>query len=132
MRRMWLTFSIFALAALVPASSLAGYATADFASCTKEADGTGYCRGTLRGFRKSPGANDQANFNVQGALVSFSASLNGKSYACVFNGSAAAVDYRLFAMGVTQTNGFFLIAWGPDGLCATNGYAHGSSYTSYP
>ena len=130
MRRMWLTFSIFALAALVPASSLAGYAAPDSAFCTKEADGSGYCRGTLRGFRKSAGANDQANFSVKGGLVTFSASLNGKSYACGFY---TRPDFGVpFAAAVTQTNGYFLITWVADGNCDITTHTHGSSYTSYP
>jgi len=131
MRRIWLTLSIFGLAVLVPASSQAGYVAIDSASCTKDADGSGFCTGTLRGFRKSGGANDRATFSLQNGLVTFSATLNGKNYVCGFYGPADNTYAWLFAQAVTQGNGTFLIAWDTTGGCTTNGYTQGSPYSTY-
>jgi len=131
MRRILITLSILGLAALAPASSQAGYAAGDSASCTKYSDGSGYCSGTMRGFRKSGGANDQVYLYITAAgMVNFTANLNSKGYACVFSTSTTSIVQ--FATAVTQANGYFVISWDSSGACGTSYYYQGSAYSTYP
>ena len=131
MRRILITLSILGLAVLAPTSSQAGYAAGDSASCTKYSDGSGYCSGTMRGFRKSGGANDQVSLYITWAgLVSFNANLNNKGYSCLF--STSSTSLMQFATAVTQANGYFVISWDSGGACGYSYYYQGSAYSTYP
>jgi hypothetical protein len=130
MRRLLITLSVLGFVALTPESSQAGYVAADSASCTKYSDGSGYCSGTMRGFRQSSGTYDQAIFYVTPTFVSFNASLAGTGYGCMF--STTSVGIMAFATAATQTNGYFLVSWDSNGYCGTSYYYQGSSYSTNP
>jgi hypothetical protein len=114
----------------VPGAIRAGYVSLDWGGCTKDASGSGYCYGTMRGFKNGPDINDRAEFySNHDGIVSFYGRWAGQTYSCVFP-IPSTPTVREFASFVAATNGFFVVMFNASGGC-TYGYAYrGSGYGS--
>lgn len=122
-----LTGGLVVLAALLGATEgHAGY-THQSASCFKNADGSGECRGTFAGFRASPNPGDYAYFQYNSTpgyvTYAFYATYNGVFYMCAPNATLVSM------WDVIQNNrGYFNISWNASGTC-TNIWINNGSYT---
>jgi hypothetical protein len=122
--------ALFALAvfALAPSRSEAGLNYGTFpAYCTKNADGSGHCKGSLAGFRASSDPNAYVDIFVSETatwgIADFFASINGTFMSCWTN-NAVMVD-RLFWL--SSHPGVFVVIWDTTGTC-TQVYSYGYSY----
>ena len=111
--------AVFALAlfALWPARSEAGESYGPYpSSCGKNADGSGYCLGTIAGFRASSDTTAWAAFNVNtsGSIsAGLSAGYSGKYFNCyTYNAPLVARISQL-----TTDNVVFYLAWDATGVC---------------
>ena len=149
------TFLLSTVLTLMPSGSREASAGARsiHAYCNQANDGSGYCYGTLRGFRDHPDPN--AYFRIfrtpffsnasewgDGIERRMTASLNGRSYSCDFErqwGSTTAnhaTDYYyrnpmfLAADLLMSGEGYFRIEWNTGGYCVELTLAAGSQYLS--
>jgi hypothetical protein len=130
-----LVFAAISLVSVsVPASSEAGYQYPNAAFCWKSTDGSGYCSGTMSGFRNNSDAGAYAGF-VSTELSTgqtFYASVNGGFYACGVL-PAYGTPTSLVNMWPTAANfrGLFEISWNSSGACTTLSLYNGSAYASF-
>jgi len=120
--------AVAAILILASAPSEAGYVSLDTAGCVTNADGSGYCYGTKRGFRNDahPGSRAEFYVNHEGRVM-FIGELGGLWHSCWF---ASSTQSTMFASFAAQTNGFFVVSFNASGTC-TYGYAYqGSDYGS--
>jgi hypothetical protein len=114
--------------AFIASPSLAGFTSWVSPSCTKNADGSGWCSGSFRAFRDHADPNARADFylNHYGA-VSFYAQLNGQAYSCFFDATSPYVATFGSAAG-QQIDQFFAVAFTKEGKCSYGYLYQGSSY----
>ncbi len=128
-RSMLSAAAVVVVLTLLPARSQAGewYGTST-PSCTKNADGSGYCWTSVLAIRSN--ADPHAWVNMQGYVFAgfapnalFSLYLNGSYYSCFTSDPVLAE--RLNAL--TSHNNLFYISWSASGTCLSTE----SSFLSY-
>jgi hypothetical protein len=103
---------------LVASDVRAGTVNAPYAGCYKASDGSGYCYGSLLGFRDTAIYSEYATFESDyfagGPAQSFSAYLNGNYYSCFAPrpGNAGAFEWPAGA-----ASRLFSIFWNSAGQC---------------
>ncbi len=106
---------VVAVAALVmPAVSQAGDGAQFSPDCVKYTDGSGYCRGSMKGFRNSSFADSWVSFEMEVALgwSTFYARHNGQNYTCYPDQATSA----RFASAMAS-NGYFYVKWNASAVC---------------
>lgn len=119
-----LALGVVAVAALVaPGVSQAGDATQYVPECVKYTDGSGYCRGSMKGFRNSTYADAWVQFETDVATgwTYFFARYNGLGYGCYPDTASSA----RFASAMAS-NGYFMVRWNASAVC-TNMYVFNES-----
>jgi hypothetical protein len=105
----------------------AGEGQYNYAWCSKNADGSGNCGGSLYGFRHTPNATDYAEFVVQSSATTwyFNGSYNGANYSC----SVPSTNPSLGAMAplAIANHGWFNLNWNSSGQCTWLTVESGSS-----
>jgi len=101
----------------------------DGAYCAKNPDGSGWCGGTMRGFRNDPGPNTYALFALgHDGTFGFTANYGNQYFRCDF----ATPPAPAFQSAVASGNGYFNVYWNAAGSCywgfAYRGSGYGSSY----
>jgi hypothetical protein len=107
--------TIAAAALTVSAPGHAGSpASAPYASCSSNSDGSGSCSGTLEGFRvASPGPTDAASFYQWEGGAGFWARFNGVYHACQKSGA----DPLWIQTASIPSNEWFSLSWNAQGQC---------------
>jgi hypothetical protein len=105
--------------------------SAEMASCTKNADGSGNCYGTLTGFRNHSGANtnvyfQQLFYGSRGFGYLFNNGTTTVSGWCTPNTTVASIWPMVMAH-----RGYFAIYWDASGVCNELYLYHGSGYTDF-
>lgn len=113
----WGAVAAMTLAALaVPGRSEAGDTSYVSPDCVKYSDGSGYCRGSMLGFRNSPYTDAWAVFetNLTNNWTYFFAKYNGQYFACYPDAATSA----RFASAMAA-NGYFYVRWDTTSTCTT-------------
>jgi hypothetical protein len=112
------TLFALGLIALAPFRSEAGFTSTPFSYCYKAADGSGYCQGTLAGFRANSDPNAWASLTARSAANGqwgwFYASINGSFYSC--SAFSSPVIAR-FGNAATAPSAVFTVFWSASGEC---------------
>jgi hypothetical protein len=133
--------TIALLLAAVP--SQAGTPIQSYASCTQEADGSGWCTGTPKGFRTTRDPADYYEFDLYATSPSaidgdFEAHIGGNDYGCLtpgnsLDGSQSGEDdlldgqvAKLWRQAVNN-QGSFEIFWDVNGYCSSLYLSGGSA-----
>jgi hypothetical protein len=108
-------------------SAHAGLSNPNGATCTKNADGSGVCSGTIKGFRNTANSTDYVEFayNSDPSFVTraFYASFNGQFMGC--SPTATSVVSSVWPMAMDNTDSF-QITWDASGTCTNIFLAHSS------
>lgn len=108
---------VLAVAALAaPGRSEAGDSYSYPPNCSKNADGSGYCQGSMKGFRNSTYADAWAQFEIDVASnwTYFFARYNNQYFSCYPD----ATTSNRFASAMAE-NGYFYVVWNSSGTCTT-------------
>lgn len=114
--------AVFAIAA----DSRAGYED-NLHNCYRNADGSGWCYGSMRGFRTSEDSGAWAAFSTTATSFSstyFSASFNGDYYSCV--PQAASAIESIWPL-THNSDLYFSIGWDQNATCTYLNVASGSA-----
>jgi hypothetical protein len=119
-----------ALGIMLANSAFAGSPPDNYASCYKYADGSGYCQGTLQGFRNSSGADDLVSILTYSRFsgfeeLSFYARHLNINYTCESSSSLLLTQAR----AISGTNFVFRIEWNTSGTCT--GLYHWATSTAF-
>ena len=114
--KQWAMGMVAVAALAAPGQSEAGDSYAYPPNCAKNADGSGYCQGSMKGFRYSPYADAWAQFEIDVAnnWTYFFAKYNSQYFSCYPN--ATTSDRFASAMA---SNGYFYVVWNSSGTCTT-------------
>ena len=121
--KQWVLSGVAVAALVAPGASQAGDSTQFSPDCVKYSDGSGYCRGSMKGFRNSSFADAWVQFetDVGNGWTFFFARYNGRSFACYPDSASSA----RFASALAS-NGYFEVRWNPSAVC-TNLYVYNES-----
>jgi hypothetical protein len=111
---------------LLPTLAHAGVQATDTANCVVHTDGSGFCSGTLAGFRNSSGGGDYAGFQVSTINRFFQASFGGKYFMCVSSTDVPGGMDQQGWVAASATRSFF-VQWDKAGNCidvATYNYSY--------
>jgi hypothetical protein len=100
----------------VPGRSEAGDSSYVLPDCVKYTDGSGYCRGSMKGFRNSSYADAWATFeaDITGSWTYFFARYNNQYFSCYPN-----TDTSSRYASALAANGYFYVRWDSSATCTT-------------
>lgn len=114
--------------ALAPAVANAGLSS-QYAYCSKNSDGSGFCEGTMQSFLKSADPSAYAQFSMGPLTTStptFQAYLNGAGYFCM--ATNAYPDIKQFWPQFVDARSLWWISWNSSGICTSGGVQNASSF----
>lgn len=134
MRFMKQVAPVLSLVVLGTATVAGAGSTSDYALCYKATDGSGYCYGTLRGFRNhvNPGTYLYFHDNSMGTrsmAVGFPLSSPTGTishFGCSPNSAVAALWSKVMAH-----RGYIEVAWDVNGICTSMYLFNGSNYSDF-
>lgn len=114
--KQWAVGLVAVAALAAPGRSEAGDSYSYAPNCSKNADGSGYCQGSMKGFRNSTYADAYATFeiNLVNNWTYFYARYNNQSFSCYPDATTA--DRYAAALA---SNGYFYVVWNSSGTCTT-------------
>jgi len=125
---------VLSLAVLGAAAVAEAGSATEFASCYKAADGSGYCYGTMQGFRNHANPNTYLSFvedsygrkSMSGSFPLSSPTGAASNFSCAPNAAVAAMWPR-----VMQHRGYIEVYWDVNGTCQAMWLMQGSHYTDF-
>lgn len=114
--KQWAVGLVAVAALAAPGRSEAGESYNYPPNCSKNADGSGSCQGSMKGFRNSTYADAYATFeiNLVNNWTYFYARYNNQSFSCYPDATTA--DRYAAALA---SNGYFYVVWNSSGTCTT-------------
>lgn len=115
------------LSTALPDTAFAGLEY-DWANCATFPDGTGYCEGNFRGFRKDADPTVYARLfkGADGKRI-FKARINHEEYSCEPEKPEVVASFDELMMH----RDYFFIYWNEKGTCTSIDLYHGSAFSEY-
>ncbi|QSQ25974.1 hypothetical protein JY651_14050 [Pyxidicoccus parkwayensis] len=124
---------VVALATLGLSSVASAGLTYQGATCYQNTDGSGYCYGSMLGFREDATTTSYASFREDEdgtrsfyARYTVAGSTAASSYSCIPDATVSS----LWNVALS-TRGYFYVAWNTAGTCTYLRVSNGSNYTNF-